>query len=91
VDVVVGGLGSISVPVVYGPALQGSDFVVRFVGTPGFAYRIESAPDVTGPWTRDTEVTAPTTDGGLGVGVFEFRQTMGADATRFFRVAFPAP
>jgi hypothetical protein len=82
-----GYLGSLNI--VFGPTIDGTDFVVGFAGIPGLTYTIESGPTTTGPWTKVTNLTAPTTDNGLGVGVFQFRDPMGTDTMRFYRTVYP--
>jgi hypothetical protein len=69
--------------------LEGGDFVVRFAGVPGLIYTIEAASGLEGPWSKVTNITAPTTNTGLGIGIFEFREPVGADASRFYRTIYP--
>jgi hypothetical protein len=90
VIVTVGAGYQASLNIVSGPRIDGGDFVVVFAGIPGFTYTIESAPSAVGPWTKTTNATAPTTDTGFGVGVFEFREPMGTDTMRFYRTVYPA-
>jgi hypothetical protein len=73
----------------FGPAVDGSDFVVRFAGIPGLTYTVEAAPDLTGPWSKVANIIVPTADAGFGVGVFEFREPIGSYTTRFYRTVFP--
>jgi hypothetical protein len=77
--------------VVYGPAIEGGSFVVRFSGVPGYEYTIEyaSAPD--GPWLKAVNLTAPTDNSqGFGIGVFQFSEPWSNGITeRFYRTVFP--
>jgi hypothetical protein len=75
---------------VYGPVLTHGGFVVRFQGTPGTTYTVESAPAVTGPWTKVTNLPAPTTDLGYGMGVFQFDEAVSTAPARFYRTVFPS-
>jgi hypothetical protein len=90
VTVTVGGGGLVALNIVYGPLVDGSDFVVRFAGIPGFTYTVEAAPDVNGPWVKVTNITVSDVDTGFGIGVFEFREPMNGNATRFYRTIYPA-
>jgi hypothetical protein len=80
------------VSVVYGPVLDNGDFVVRFIGTPGYTYTIESTDSLgaLSNWHKLTNLTAPNTAGSFGVGVFEFRESVSSTGSRFFRAAYPA-
>ena len=67
------------------------DFVARFKGTPGLPYTLESSASLSSTaWQKVMNRTAPTTDQGLGVGVFELRDPMQASGRRFYRAVFPA-
>ncbi len=81
---------AVSLNIVSPPAIVGPNFVVRFAGIPGRTYTIERSATVTGPWTNATNVTAPTSDTGFGIGVFEFSEATGGDTTRFFRTVYPS-
>jgi hypothetical protein len=71
--------------------LDGGDFVVRFAGSPGITYTIEYTEDVwPANWQKAANITAPSTDEGLGVGVFEFRDSTAAASHRFYRAVYPA-
>ncbi|HYV27540.1 MAG TPA: delta-60 repeat domain-containing protein [Candidatus Eisenbacteria bacterium] len=76
---------------VSGPVKDNGDFVARFKGTPGLIYTIESSASVSSAaWQKLTNRTAPTTDLGLGVGVFELRDAIAPSGQRFYRAVFPA-
>ena len=90
VTVTVGNGGLISLNIVSGPLVDGADFVVRFAGIPGLTYTIEAASALNGPWQKVANLTAPATDTGFGIGVFEFREPMNGNATRFYRTIYPA-
>ena len=76
---------------VSGPTKVNGDFVAGFRGTPGLTYTIESSASVSSTsWQKVTNRTAPTTDQGLGVGVFELRDPMQPSGRRFYRAVFPA-
>ena len=90
VTITVGNGGLISLNIVAGPMVDGGDFAVRFAGIPGLTYTIEAASELAGPWTKATNRTAPTYDQGFGVGVFEFREPIGTDSTRFYRTVYPS-
>lgn len=76
--------------VVHGPLVTNGDFVVRFLGTPGTTYTIErTAPLVPINWQKLTNLLAPPTDLGYGVGVFEVRDPISATTNRFYRTVHP--
>jgi subtilisin family serine protease len=81
---------SVSLNIVFGPVIQGGNFVVRFGAIPGRTYTIEWSDNATGPWTKATNVTAPTTDQGFGIGVFEFSEPTGMASSRFYRTIYPS-
>jgi hypothetical protein len=83
------GLGA-SPNVVFGPLLSNGKFVVRFAGVPSFTYTIESCTDLLS-WAKQVNMTAPASDLGLGIGVFEFSMSPAAAETqRYFRTVYPA-
>jgi hypothetical protein len=82
---------SVSPNIVHGPAIEGSDFVVRFAGIPGVTYTIESTDHLESPvWLKQTNLTAPLSTQGYGAGIFEFREGKGAAVSRYYRVVYPA-
>lgn len=90
VMVTIGAGGAAPLNIISGPTIDGSDFVVRFAGIPGLTYTIEAAPDPTGPWSKVANVAAPTTNQGLGIGIFEFREPIGTNTTRFYHTIYPS-
>jgi fibronectin type 3 domain-containing protein len=81
---------ALSSNVVYGPVLEGTDLVVRFAGVPGESYTVEFTSSLTpANWQKKTNLTAPAPHQGLGIGIFEFRDTTGATAG-FYRTVWPA-
>ena len=72
------------------PIIANGDYVVKMTGQPGVTYTLESANAVTGPWQKRTNITAPTSDFGYGIGVVEFSEPVGTASRRFYRTAFPA-
>ncbi|MFO1487815.1 MAG: LamG-like jellyroll fold domain-containing protein [Verrucomicrobiota bacterium] len=87
--VTVGNGGAVALNLVYGPANENGEFVVRFAGIPGFLYTVEWAPEPTGPWQKAVNLSAPNTDTGFGIGVFEFRESVGTDSARYYRTVYP--
>lgn len=83
---------NVSPPDVVRPQLlDGSDFAVRFGGSPGITYTIESTESLSPPnWQKAANMTATGTDQGLGVRVFGFRDTITAAPRRFYRAVWPA-
>ena len=77
---------------VYGPVVTNGNFVVRFAGTPGCAYTIESTASLVAPitWQKTTNLTAPNITSGSGKGVFEFSESTGRAGARYYRTVFPA-
>ena len=76
---------------VFGPALSGGDFVARFLGTTGATYTIERTPILSpASWLKLTNLFAPPTNAGFGVGVFELRDPINASTNRFYRAVHPA-
>jgi hypothetical protein len=77
--------------VVYGPFVAAGQFVVRFAGVSGLAYTIEATDTLEAPfWAKVVNVTAPAVDQGLGVGVFEFTESLGTGPSRFYRAVYPS-
>lgn len=82
--------GAAPLNMVYGPTVANGEFVVRFAGIPGLTYTIEATPSFQVPWTKVANVTAPTTDTGLGIGVFEFREPVAGETSRYYRTVYPS-
>ena len=81
---------STSLNVVYS-TVSGGNFVVRFAGIPGYTYTIESTAILSPPsWVWKQNITAPTTAGSFGVGVFQFSEPVGAASAGFYRTVWPA-
>ena len=77
--------------VVYGPVISNGLFIVRFAGIPGYTYTVEATDYIGSPsWTKKANLIAPTTDQGLGVGIFEFSESVGATTSRFYRTVYPS-
>ncbi len=76
--------------IVSAPAIVGRRFVVRFGGIPGRTYTIEWSDSPNGPWTKTVNLTAPMTDLGFGVGVFEFSELVSGVPARFYRAHVPS-
>jgi hypothetical protein len=75
---------------VYGPLLVGGQFVARYSGVPGFTYTIQATTDlVPSFWTKVINLTAPETDQGFGVGVFQFVEPDPTQPSRFYRAVYP--
>jgi hypothetical protein len=82
---------AMSLNAVYGPLVIGDNFVVRFAGIPGYEYTVESTDSlIPATWAKKQNVTAPTTAGSFGVGVFEFSEATGGAPSRFYRTVWPA-
>jgi ubiquitin len=83
---------SASLNVVFGPQVVGGNFVVRFAGTPGCTYTIESTGSLTEPviWVWKANLTAPNTAGDYGRGVFQFSESTGDAGARYYRTVYPA-
>ena len=81
---------AVAASVVHGPIITNSQFTVRYLGYPGFNYTVE-ATDLLSPssWGKKSNHLAPTTDLGMGVGVFEFSEGI-TSTNRFFRAVYPA-
>jgi hypothetical protein len=91
VVVTVASSNGLSPNVVYGPVVSNGLFIVRFAGIPGYTYTIEATDDIGSPsWTKKTNLTAPTVDQGLGVGIFEFSESVGAATSRYYRTVYPS-
>jgi hypothetical protein len=72
------------------PFLDGGDFVARFAGTPTITYAIQFTASLAHVnWQTVTNLTAPLTNGGLGVGVLEFREALVIPGERFYRAVAP--
>jgi hypothetical protein len=82
--------GGVTPNIVYA-VVEGSDFVVRFAGIPGYTYTIEFT-DTLSPanWQKKVNATAPTIAGSFGVGVFEFRENTSGATSRYYRTVWPA-
>ena len=82
--------GALAPTVVYGPVVAGGQFRVRFAGAPGITYTIESSDHLAVPsWTKKVNLIAPSEDQGLGIGVFEFSDTIATGTNRFYRAVYP--
>lgn len=90
VMVTVGYGGAAPMNIVAGPLVDNGQFVVRFAGIPGLTYTIETSTTLNAGWTKATNLTAPETDTGLGIGVFEFREPATSDGARYYRTVYPA-
>ncbi len=76
---------------VYGPETENDDFVVRFMGIPGIIYTVEYEESLSpANWQKLINLTAPTNDTGLGLGVFEVRDPVQHTESRFYRVVYPS-
>lgn len=82
--------GPAPINIVFGPSVAEGNFIVRFAGIPGLIYSIEAATSVQGPWTKVANATAPTTDQGFGIGVFEFREPVNGESARYYRTVYPS-
>ena len=89
VSVTVNTGSTVSLNIVSPPTIQGGNFVVRFAGIPGRTYTIEWSADGV-VWTKKTNLMAPTSNLGFGVGVFEFTDPTGGDTVRLFRTVYPS-
>jgi autotransporter-associated beta strand protein len=77
--------------VVYGPVISNGLFIVRFAGIPGYTYTVEATDDLGSlSWTKKANLTAPTTDQGLGIGIFEFSESVGSATSRYYRTMYPS-
>ncbi len=90
VMVTVGSGGAAPMNIIAGPTVLAGQFVVRFAGIPGLTYTIETATSLAGPWTKVANLTAPETDAGLGVGIFEFSEPVVGEGARYYRTVYPA-
>jgi hypothetical protein len=71
------------------PAVTNGNCVIRMTGQPSVTYTVEAATAVTGPWQEQTNVTAPVSDQGHGIGVVELSDPIGAAPQRFYRAVYP--
>jgi hypothetical protein len=90
VTATVGSGGMVRLRRVSGPAVENGDFVMRLAGVPGAAYTIETTASLQVPWSKLCNVTAPSSDAGFGIGVFEIRDGINTNSARFYRTLFPA-
>ncbi len=89
VSVTVGNGTNTSPNLVYGPESTNGNFVVRFAGYPGAEYTVETNGVVGPGWTKSGNVTAPTTDTGFGIGVFQISEPVGT-GNLFYRTVYPS-
>jgi hypothetical protein len=76
--------------IVAGPTITGGVASIRFAGIPGYAYIVEATPSILVPdWRPVTNMVAPSTDQGLGVGVFQFVDPDGVVSQRYYRTVSP--
>ncbi len=76
--------------IVSGPTISGGVASIRFAGIPGYTYTIEATPSILVPdWQPVTNMVAPSTDQGLGVGVFQFVDPEGVVSQRYYRTISP--
>jgi hypothetical protein len=91
VPVVVEASTAISLNRVYGPVLENGNFVVRFAGLPGATYTIEYTDSISPVnWLKAINLTAPTTAGAYGRGVFQFSESASGVVSRYYRTVHPA-
>ena len=91
VPVVVEASTAISLNRVYGPVLENGNFVVRFAGLPGATYTIEYTDSISPVnWLKAINLTAPTTEGAYGRGVFQFSESASGVVSRYYRTVHPA-
>lgn len=82
---------AVSLNRVFGPVITNGNFVVRFAGLPGATYTIEFTDTIVPVnWQKATNLTAPTTAGSYGRGVFQFSQSAAGVFTRYYRTVYPA-
>jgi hypothetical protein len=80
----------LSPQVVYGPLVSDGQFIVRFAGIPSYTYTVEATDDLRlNAWSKKANLTAPVTDQGLGIGVFEFGEMLGTTTHRYYRTVYP--
>lgn len=69
------------------PALAGANLVARYAGLPGQTYSVQFTDDlIAANWQTLTNLIAPSTDEGLGIGVFQFILPIGAATSGFYRL-----
>jgi hypothetical protein len=92
VNVTITSSTGVSLNRVYGPVVDGGNFVVRFAGIPGRTYTLEYTDSLTQPviWQKAVNLTAPTTAGSWGRGVFQFSEPTGGASVRYYRTTYPA-
>ena len=90
VTVTVGTGGMVWLRALSGPLVQNGDFALSLEGVPGLTYTIEDASTVTGPWEKITNVQAPLTDQGFGVGGFKITVLINDSTNRYYRIIYPA-
>ena len=92
VNVIVTNTLAVTAPtIVSGPILDSGNFVIRFLGATGETYTIERTPLLMpASWMKLTNLVAPTTNAGYGVGVFELRDPVSTATNRFYRAVHPA-
>ena len=88
--VTVGPGGAAPLNIVFGPVVADGQFIVRFAGIPGLTYTIEASASLSGGWTKVANLTAPATDAGFGIGVFELREPMVGEGARYYRTVYPS-
>ncbi len=81
---------SLPVPLVYGPVKVGGKIVLRWAGSPGVAYTIEYRGSLNGTWQKRATLTAPSTAGVWGLGVFEYSEPVPGTSMGFYRAIYPA-
>ena len=59
--------------------------------TPGITYNIEYTTNITSAnWQKATNIAAPMTNQGFGIGVFQFRDPIVGLSKRFYRSVYPS-
>ena len=82
---------AVSLNRVLGPLVTNGYFVVRFAGLPGATYPVEFADSIFPvSWQKVTNLTAPTTAGSYGRGVFQFSESAAGVPSRYYRTVYPA-
>jgi hypothetical protein len=83
--------GGVSLNIVGNIAVTDNTFAIRFAGIPGYTYTIEHTDSLSSPdWQKAGNRTAPVEAGLWGIGIFEFSESTGGAASRFYRTVWPS-
>ena len=73
-----------------GPTIDGGAVILLFAGVPGYSYTLEATASLLAPdWQPVTNMVAPLTNLGQGIGIIRFVDPDGVASQRYYRTVSP--